>query len=209
MGCRAAALALAVLLLLAQKPHGRKPRPGKPKSSSELAAGAKGAKGATRGDTPAVPVLEANVPHEPPKGWRDALYADDGSEWIALNGGVRPPKALTLPADPPGHPNALVAFLASASFIDNYFEKLPVHILVNGAKQRKNICNIAEGQLLMREFHLGQPRSRADVERPCIDRRAHLCSSGMVETNNVQFAFGSLDQTRPDGAPADDWPVRC
>lgn len=208
MGCyRAAALALAALLLLAQTPHARKAR-GKPKSSPAPAA--PGAKGVPGSKNPlAVPVLEVNVPREPPKGWRDALYADDGSEWITLNGGVRPPKELTLPADPPGHPNALVAFLASVSFMDNYFEKLPVHIVVDGARRRKQICNIAEGQLLVREFHLGQPRSRADVERPCVDRRAHLCSSGLVGTNNVQFAFGALDQTRPDGAPADDWPVRC
>ena len=60
----------------------------------------------------------------------------------------------------------------------------------------------------MREFHLGQPRNRADVERPCIDRLTHVCSSGVIGTNNVQFVFGSLDQTRPKGASVDDWPVR-
>lgn len=205
MGCRAAALALVALLLLAQTPHARKAKKAK-KAKTPATAGAP----AVGGNPLAIPVLEVDVPTEPPKGWRDALYADDGSDWIALNGGIRPPKMVTLPADTPGQPNALVAFLASTTFVGNYFEKLPAHIVVeSGAARRQQICNIAEGQLLMREFHLGQPRNRADVERPCADRQAHLCSSGQVGTNNVQFAFGSLDQTRPDGASADDWPVRC
>ena len=198
MRYRAAALALTVLLLLAQTLQARKAR-SKAKTSA-----------ATRVENPlAVPVLEFNVQQDPPTGWREALYADDGSEWITLNGGLQPPKSLTFPAKPLGHPNALVAFLASTDFVDNYFERLPVHVIVeNGVGPRKDICHLAEGQLLLREFHLGQPRSRADVERPCINRQAHLCSSSTIGTNNVQFAFGSLDRTRPDGRPADEWPVR-
>jgi hypothetical protein len=214
---RSAALALVALLLLAQTPHARKARNKAKKPPPPGAAGAGGpgaggpAPGGRGGGNPlATPHLEVNVPHEPPKGWREALYADDGAEWVALSGGPRASTTLAVPADPPGHPNELVAFLASNMFLKNYFEQLPTHIVVEAsAKRRKRICNIAEGQLLMREFHLGQPRNRADVERPCLDRQAHVCSSGVVGTNNVQFAFGSLDKTRPDGAPSGDWPVRC
>lgn len=64
----------------------------------------------------------------------------------------------------------------------------------------------AQGQLLVREFHLGQPRNRADIERPCVDRKTHLCMSNAVGPNNVQFAFDSLDRTKPDDSSSADWP---
>ena len=50
----------------------------------------------------------------------------------------------------------------------------------------------------MREFHVGHPRDRRDVERPCVEPSA-ACLGGTVGPNTVQFAFGLLDQFWPEG----------
>ena len=144
-----------------------------------------------------------------PKGWREALYAETDDGWASAHGGAARPKEQPLPSSPQrsggaGRPNALlVELLASRQFIDDYFEKLPLLLRrvedSSGPPPRQPLCSLSEDQLLMREFHVGHPRDRRDVERPCVEPSA-ACLSGTVGPNTVQFAFGLLDQFWPEGA---------
>lgn len=148
---RASALALSVLLLLAQTPHARRAKGAQPGSGKRRAAaapasggGSPAMRGAVATSNPlAVPHYEVNVPREPPTGWREALYADTTDEWLAFTGGSRVAKQVKVPAATPGHPNPLVAFLASGRFVSEYFEQLPAHIVVVGAHPGQ-ICNLHE-----------------------------------------------------------------
>ena len=48
----------------------------------------------------ALPEVNIKVPHEPPSGWRERLYADSVDDWVELNGGPRP-KAIQVPGESP------------------------------------------------------------------------------------------------------------